>query len=343
MKQLPLHNNNFDFLRFLFASFVIGTHSYALLGNIKDDPLYHATGRVFSEIGVCGFFVLSGYLIFQSLERSSSLGSFFRKRVLRIFPGLIVAVLFSALIIGAIASTLTAKEYYSNGMTWRYILDNIILLPRQQTLPGVFTHHVETAVNGSLWTLRYELLFYGILGTLFFFSRPLKQKIVVAMLLLCLAGYFILKRELYTGLPEALQKFLFYCCNLGSYFLSGALLSFYTARLQRHKTALLLCSSLLFTGVLFVFPRQYPLVEILSFPVMIITAGLHYSRPLHFSRYTGDISYGTYIYAYPLQQLLILWLQPQQVTVLLLASFPVSWLAGYLSWHLVEKRFLRKH
>ncbi len=342
MQQNPQHNNNFDFLRFLFASFVIFTHAYALLGDIKADPLYALSGRVFSEVGVCGFFVISGYLIHQSLERSSSLISFIRKRATRIFPGLIVAVLLTTVLIGAMVTTLPLKAYFGDKGTWLYTLDNIFLIPRHQTLPGVFTNNVEMAVNGSLWTLRYELLFYGLLGLLFFVNRSIKKWLLPLLFLLCVSGYFILKHPISNHLSGGLHKFLLYCCNLGCYFIAGAILSLLTPLLYARKTPLLLISTILFFIALFFPGRHLEFAAIITFPVMVITFGLHYFRWLHFSRYTGDISYGTYIYAYPLQQALIVWLQPQNAFVLMLASFPLSWLAGYLSWHLVEKRFLPK-
>jgi peptidoglycan/LPS O-acetylase OafA/YrhL len=342
LQHSPQHNNNFDFLRFLFASFVIFTHSYALLGDIKADPLYNLSGRVFSEIGVCGFFVISGYLIHQSQERSSSVFSFARKRIVRIFPGLTAAVLVTALVIGAFVTTLPLKDYFATGTTWRYILDNVFLIPRQQMLPGVFAHNVETAVNGSLWTLRYELLFYGLLGLLFFVPKTFKKWLLPLLFLPGMYGYFMLKHHMSGHFSEGLHKFLLYCCNLGCYFVAGAMLSLLTPLLQARKTILLLISTILFSITLCFPSRHFEPLAFISFPVMVIAFGLHYSRVLHFSRYTGDISYGTYIYAYPLQQTLIIWLQPQNAAVLMLASFPVSWLAGYLSWHLVEKRFLRK-
>lgn len=342
LQNNPHHNNNFDFLRFLFASFVICTHSYALLGNIQGDPLYGISGRVFSEVGVCGFFVISGYLIHQSLERSSSLRSFVRKRITRIFPGLIVAVLFAALVIGALVTELPLLTYYNHKGTWLYALDNAFLVPRHQVLPGVFTRNAETAVNGSLWTLRYELLFYGLLSLLFGVSRPAKKWFVPLLFLICLTGYFCLRYDLINGLPAGLHKFLFYACNLGCYFAAGTFLSLFAPVLQQKKTLLLILSSVAFLGVLLFFQKELEIISFIAFPLMVITFGLHYFKALHFSRYTGDISYGTYIYAYPLQQALIVWLQPQHAGPLTLLSFLLSWTMGYLSWHLVEKRFLKK-
>ncbi len=317
------------------------THSYALLGHIEGDPLYPLSGRVLSEIGVCGFFIISGYLIHQSLDRSTTLVSFARKRLLRIFPGLLAAILFTTLILGPLVSTLSPMAYFGDKNTWLYALNNSLLIPRHQTLPGVFGHNVETAVNGSLWTLRYEILCYGLLALLFGVSRPAKKQILPVVFLVLFCGYGLLHYRL-VPLPAGLFKFLFYVTNLGSYFTAGALLSLFPGFLQRHKGRLLLFSSLLFALTLLIRQDGLEMIALPAFAVMVITFGLYQMPALAFSRFTGDISYGTYIYAYPLQQALIVWLQPQQPEVLLLVSLPVGWLAGLLSWRLVEKRFLKR-
>ena len=76
------NNNNFDFLRLLFATFVIITHSYPLTGAPEIDWLNQLTEKqlTFSYIGVRGFFIISGYLIFESLIRSETLASYAKKR-----------------------------------------------------------------------------------------------------------------------------------------------------------------------------------------------------------------------------------------------------------------------
>ena len=94
------HTNNFDFLRLLFAVWVIITHSYPLTGQPEQDLLWKITNgqTVFSYISVRGFFAISGYLIIQSLLRSNNLIDYYWKRILRIFPALFVVLLFSTIV-----------------------------------------------------------------------------------------------------------------------------------------------------------------------------------------------------------------------------------------------------
>lgn len=81
-----MHKNNFDFLRLLFAFFVIITHSFSLSGLRECDALCKITPNHInlSYLGVRGFFIISGYLIFQSLVRSKGLIDYYWKRILRL-------------------------------------------------------------------------------------------------------------------------------------------------------------------------------------------------------------------------------------------------------------------
>jgi len=333
------HKNNFDFLRFLFASLVIFSHSYALLlGNIALDPFVKIGNRALSEIAVCGFFVLSGFLIRQSQARSSSIISFFRKRALRIIPGLWVAILITVFVIGSLTTALPLVKYFSNTGTWTYLVSNSFLMPFAKALPGVFSHNPETVVNGSLWTLRYEVLFYALLSSLFFIPQTKSKVFTVVALIICMAGYMAIKMN---WLPVK-GTFLFYFFNLGTYFAAGAFLSFFIDFIKQRKGLLLCISAIIFFAFTFLYKKEYELVNMLSFALMVISFGLHYFRFLNFSQYTGDISYGTYIYAYPIQQALIVLLHPASVAGLMIPSFLAAWFAGWLSWHVVEKRFMKR-
>jgi peptidoglycan/LPS O-acetylase OafA/YrhL len=191
------HSNNFDFLRLLFAVFVLITHSYSLLGLAENDWMVQITNQTsFSQIGVSGFFAISGYLVYLSLIRSKNLFDYYSKRFLRLFPGLIVMLSITVLIIAPLLVVNPAKLYFKDPSTWSYYFKNI-LLQTQYNINGLFVNlPYPKSVNGSLWTIPYEFSCYVILGCLFFLKNNtllLRILLVVAMILFFIIKFCFLK------------------------------------------------------------------------------------------------------------------------------------------------------
>ena len=156
-----MHKNNFDIFRLVFATLVLITHSYSLTGLPEHDFLYNMTsGQIScSSLGVKGFFIISGYLIFQSVLLSKNWVDYIIKRILRIYPAYI-AVLIFAIILGFFISDLSANQYFS---------DLAMFLPLHYQIDHVFSTNVyKDAINGSIWTIPYEFLFYLILSFAFY-------------------------------------------------------------------------------------------------------------------------------------------------------------------------------
>jgi peptidoglycan/LPS O-acetylase OafA/YrhL len=166
-----MHSNNFDFLRIMFAIFVMITYSFPLTLGIKhkNDWLGELTNSQinFSTLGLAGFFSISGYLIFESLKRSKTIGDYFRKCLLRIFPGLIVVLLITAIFF-VFLSDYSFIEYFISIEPYCYILYNLNLItPPQGTIVDVIDNNpYPDFINGSLWTIRYEFLCYVLLSLL---------------------------------------------------------------------------------------------------------------------------------------------------------------------------------
>lgn len=141
--------NNLDFLRFVAATFVIFSHSFALRGE-RWDPLLLVTGyQSFGQLGVGVFFLISGMLVTRSWLGRPSIGQFVGRRALRILPGLFCAVLFGLLVVGPLTTELPWRTYFRLPETWAY-LQNASAYHLEFHLPGVFTHLPFRAVNGSL-------------------------------------------------------------------------------------------------------------------------------------------------------------------------------------------------
>jgi peptidoglycan/LPS O-acetylase OafA/YrhL len=176
MVQLPPRQaNNFDLLRILFAWFVIISHSYVLNGLGATDPLFEATNQtfLFSFIGVKGFFIISGYLIFKSMMVSRSIPEYLLKRVLRIFPALAVVLVVTLVAIYFIYPT-GITPFFANKEVYAYFIGNLILFKPHFFITGIFNGQYSAAINGSLWTIEYEFFFYVFI-LLFFYVRSNKN------------------------------------------------------------------------------------------------------------------------------------------------------------------------
>ena len=158
-------NYNYNFIRFIAALMVIISHSFALsLGAssqhyIDSHHLNLININTWGFLAVAVFFFGSGFYIAKSCERNESFLVFLLKRLFKLLPMLILVVLISIFIIGPVFTTLPLKDYFSNILTWKYLLNGILIL--QHNLPGVFTNNVYMpTVNGALWTLPVEFLCY---------------------------------------------------------------------------------------------------------------------------------------------------------------------------------------
>lgn len=340
-KSQATFRNNFDFLRILFASFVIIAHSYHLLDPLSRDPfskfIFHTD---ISTLGVFGFFALSGYLIAQSQQNAKSLLVFLKKRFLRIMPGLIVAVALVVFVMGPLLTNWPTVDYLASSKVYVYFLKTIFFLPTDNLLPGVFEQNPLPYINGSLWTLRYEVFCYLSICSFFIFRGQQRLFAVILFSLL-----FVLRSLHIQGVisvSQGMDGHLGNLLNLSYTFYAGVLLKTFEAWALRYKRVIFLVSfaSLLASKCL---PLQVEHSLFLAvFPFFVLSAGLLYLKVLQVPAKIGDISYGTYIYAFPIQQALIGAGIPD-VYLLIGLSLVCSWTAGFFSFHFVERKFLSRY
>ena len=159
-------DNNFNLIRFIAASLVLISHSYPLaMGKGFPEPLSEPLATSWGSIAVDVFFVASGFFIAASFSLKSSFKSFVMARILRIYPALIVVTILTVFVLGPIFSNLTVFDYFTSSQTYQYLIKNMTLITGiEYNLPGVFSENpYEHAVNGSLWTLPYEIKMYFLL------------------------------------------------------------------------------------------------------------------------------------------------------------------------------------
>jgi peptidoglycan/LPS O-acetylase OafA/YrhL len=336
--------NNFDALRFALATLVILSHSFPLLeGDDRHEPLHWATGGqlTFGEAAVSGFFILSGFLIAQSWEKSRSAADYFRKRAARIYPGFLAAVLFCALIAGPQLAR-SPGEYWAAFSPFGTLRAALNL---DLKLPDVFGHLPVHAVNGSLWSVRFEGLCYVMLAALGgtgLLRRPTVLAAACGLFLAVQAGLLYGHWKLPGSGLSWLWGYPPFWPRCGGCFLAGAL--FYRCRDRVPLSAGLFLASIVGLIVLAVapFPALVLAVPILGGYALFYLAFARTPWLYGFAR-PGDFSYGMYLYAFPVQQLLAnrsgLPLTPLGLFAL---AVPATLALAVVSWFTVERPFLKR-
>ncbi len=339
IKEQNINGSNFDFLRIVFALFVIISHSYPISGiPEKEEWLLKITNNEisFSYLGVAGFFAISGYLVIQSLLRSKNLINYFMKRVLRIYPALL-CVLTVTILLGVFVYHGSAKDYVENASVWTYVPYNLSLFKLQYSISGIFADNpFKNSINGSLCTLPYEIILYFLLSFLFLIKSN-KHKILVLATAFCFVIFYILFLRPYLLIhlyPYPIRRGIDYSGG----FIAGSLLAFLDIKKIKYKKFIVLLMIVLW--VVSLKYNFYGLVQYLVLPVTVIIIGTS-SFPVinNLKQSIGDLSYGIYIYAFPIQQTLEHFFRFGTFPLMLWSAFitiPFAW----MSWHFIEKKAL---
>lgn len=333
-------DNNFNLLRAIAATMVIFGHSFSLLAPpLWIGPLHMIGGRWDpSDLGVNIFFVASGFLIAQSFLQRRSLLVYLEARVLRIFPALWLALVFTVLVIGPLATTLPLSAYFTDWDTYRYFFQNAPLISLDFRLPGLFDHNLGSdAVNGSLWTLPVELRLYMLIALLGVVGVLAKPKLFNFLFLLSLI--FIFKWPLPFTLvePESLRTI-----RLAAYFLLGTFFYINRAYIPLHPLGVVVLAAIvyaLYTAGLV--PLSLGVFGIATAYAVLWFAFDPRVRIDSYNR-VGDYSYGLYIYSFPVQQTIIFFDSTVGNAKLFIWSFGLSLLLAAISWHFLEKPALRR-
>lgn len=330
MSRAPLPNN-FDFVRVLAAGMVLCSHQFALNG--RPEPNLFGLLNL-GTLGVLVFFSVSGYLVAQSWDRDPHLLRFALKRFLRIWPGLAVVTVVAALLLGPAVTQDSLHEYFHSSMTWDYFSQ--LYLGIRFYLPGVFEHHPLPVVNGSLWTIPIEVRWYGLLmlaGVCGLVRRRVRWLMLAVLLLYAIYIYAVFDVQ---HNPRARFPLPDFGCEYGSFFCYGVLMHQFRDSWRRHRS-LLTCLLGVSAATLAGWHHGYAALFVVL-PFAVIWLGTSSTPVLRrFGRY-GDFSYGIYIYAFMLQQLLV-WLMGTEHSYAfgLLLSAVCTLACAALSWHLVER------
>jgi peptidoglycan/LPS O-acetylase OafA/YrhL len=319
------HANCFDALRLIAASAVLLSHSFALSGHHEPSIGSDNVGT----LAVLAFFAISGFLIPQSWRREPRLGRYLLKRALRIMPALIVVLLATVLVLGPLVTTWPLRSYLGSTESWLYFPRNATFRALGE-LPGVFAGNpYPRAVNGSLWTLTPEIHTYLLVAALGFVGvlrgRLTSTAAFVAVVLVSVLAPNLNAMAL--GDAPAIQAFAF-----------GALLYLWHDRLpaQAWTVAALLAIwiSLANTGA----GRILAALAVAQATIFIGSRAPTFLRGL---TRRGDLSYGLYVWAFPIQQTTAFVWKGVSALELTAVAFPVTALLASMSWTLIEKPALR--
>lgn len=321
-------NNNFDAIRLLAAVGVIFSHAYpATLGSNNMEPLYVFSGgqATLGKVCVIIFFVISGFLITKSFCNSKSIVDYFVNRAIRIVPALSVVTMMMAFAIGPLITTESPSVYWTNHLTWRYI-GNVLIYSAAQKLPGVFEANIYPVVtNASIWTISYEFTCYMLVAAIgLMFRRYWVIGLIIFGISLATIFFTYISSKIFVG--------------FGSSFLAGSVTYIFRSYIKLDIRIFSFSIIVLFICTVL---NKYLDVALIFFGSYCIFY-LVYSRDIrahNFARF-GDFSYGTYLYAWPVQQIIAPFNSVPFFNFI--TSLPIVLVFAICSWKFVEYPLLSK-
>jgi len=324
-------NNNADLLRLVAACAVIWGHAYALVpGSTATEPIGQWLGFDYSgSLAVEFFFFLSGMLVTNSWINNSSPLNFILARFFRVFPAILVSAAACVLLLGPIFTTLPLNSYFADSPVFAAILRHPYV---EYSLPGVFEHSNYPLTNGSIWTIRYELIMYAMLlaaGLCGVFRHRLFATVVLVALLVT-SMFF----------PQEIQLIGLLNIDIGgrlpAFFAFGALLALYKD--QASINIRLVCGLVLIAWIF----RNGSAFQFVFYPAFLMTAlWLMTTDPIKALRLPGDFSYGVYVFGWPIQKVIAADFPNFGIHANQAVTIAISLAAASLSWYVIEKPCIR--
>lgn len=363
-RLFDFQNNAFDFIRLVMALLVVIGHSGGVGGfgwaphlKMRD---WEMTFTGIATLAVYGFFVISGFLITRSYLNSGSVQEFCTKRIKRIYPGYLVSLLFSGLVFVPLfyylrqGFDLISFVKTHGRETAQYIIQNLFVEVRQAGITGL-TADLKggyLGVNSPYWSLIHEVRGYGLIAILGLAGWLKNPKFILALAFIFNIIYAVCSLDFVLNIGtkslhfrDLISSYIahYHIFIIFTYFIFGMM--FYIFGDQIPWNNWLYLGSIL--GLILGWQLDiFPILAPLCFTYFV----LYSSQILPFqnlSKKIGDLSYGIYIYSWPIQ-LCLLYLGFSKFTCNKFLDFPIyalvsiclSMLAGWLSWNLVEKRWL---
>jgi len=283
------------------------------------------------------FFTISGFLVAKSLFTRNNMRQFFTARVLRIYPALLLAVIYTALIVGLNLSSLPALDYLSDPLTLEYLWKNMLQLfwPTPTTLPGL----AWSGVNAPLWTLPFEIHMYlllGLVGAIGLTARGRLRTIIwgsyfaiisIAAVLYAIDYAYLLKGY-GLGYKGHYLRFL-------AMFGIGA--AYYVLRARVVLRSRYFIAILIVLGLSVMVRPLFVMIAYGSLAYCILYLAYIPGGPLRLFNKLGDYSYGIYIFGYPTQKAVMQLLPGSNAIELFIISLSLTLAISVISWHFIER------
>ena len=349
---LVRRDNCFDALRYFLATTLISVHFFHLCG--MEQPWWVISGN----LRVKGFFVITGFLVLYSIFRRNNIVSYARKRFLRIVPAYVACILL-CWIVGAFLSNLSISDFLTSSHSWKYLLCNLLMLNFLcPDLPGLFTENLSTtAVDGSLWSMKVEVAFYVFLPFFVWLmnkkGKALPTTIIYLLTLFAdfLCHYMAQRTGSHTWDMLSSQFF-----GRIMYFIAGAMILLWFDKVEPHRYLLFIIAVAQLLVYHYVdiieaylgdtcqtmLDLELRIFEPIAFALVLILIAYHLS-PLNFLRKYDNVSYGMYLYHWPVIQIVI---SLGIINYSIIGAFAVSFFLIILlaigSWYLIEKPCIAK-
>lgn len=335
VKSTNQRANCFTLLRYTFF-FCIFCNHFVIINGSLNTPF---NGLWFVQ----GFFIISGILVFNSYERSKSNIEFFLKRFLRIYPAYFITII-CCFIIGIIVTNLPLNEFFSNRTTWKYLFANLCFGNfLQPTLPGVFENNPLPYLNGSLWTLKVEIMFYLTVPLVAHLLKRYNRNLILISIITFSVVWDITTSQLYYMTENKIFSDL-------NHQIFGELSYFYfPILLYNYRDILLKRWWVLFISISLLLLQQHiwQLCYLNCFSISIIILYLAYKPTFLFpiSNIT-DYSYEMYLLRFPILQLLCLASIPANyftLSIALIIIFLIAYVLNHICNKFSYKNLLSKH
>ena len=327
--------NSLDVLRLAFAALVAVAHGIDI--HTGDQPRWGSS--TLGDFGLDGFFILSGFLVARSFVKLDSLPRFVWHRFLRIMPGFWVCLLVVALLVAPLAAVLqgmaASTAFTGDPSAWRYVLGNAGLLIVQYDIAGILaTTPQGVSFNGALWTLFFEAACYGLVVVAGVLGVLRGRRGVLAALAVVLAVLTVLQEA---GVPILLNDRV---VRLGFVFVLGMLAHLYASRIPMRADLAVACGAVFLLSVAAF--TDYRVLGAVPFAYLCLWIGTSRRTALSLRH---DLSYGLYIYHWPVLQLLgLTGASRLPTTAFVVLGIALAAGPAAASWFLVERPALaRKH